>query len=116
MNKTETGAYGERLAEKALKKAGLVPLERNYRAGKYEIDLVMRDRKTKEIVFVEVKARSTDAVNLPRTAVIKQKQTFLKSAARQYLLENDEMAALHRFDIVEVWLEDGRTAWLENAF
>ena len=116
MNKTEIGAYGERLAEKALKKAGMTTLARNYRAGKYEIDLIMRDRKTKEIVFVEVKARSYDALHLPRTAVTREKQSFIKSAARQYLAENDWDDVPHRFDIVEVWPEDGRTAWLDNAF
>ncbi len=116
MNKTEIGAYGERLAEKTLKKAGMTTLARNYRAGKYEIDLIMHDRKTKELVFVEVKARSYDAVNLPRTAVTREKQSFIKSAARQYLAENGRSEIRHRFDIVEVWPEDGRTVWLENAF
>lgn len=116
MNKTEIGRHGEDVALRALKREGMKLLARNYRAGRYEIDLIMRERKTGTVVFVEVKARSEDAVLLPRTAVRGQKQLYLRRAAKAFLDEYDLNDVPCRFDVVEVWLDSGTVNRIEHAF
>lgn len=56
MNKSVKGIEGERAALKYLQNKGYLLLERNYRAQRCEIDLIMQDNET--TVFIEVKARS----------------------------------------------------------
>lgn len=112
----DLGRRGEMLAERALKRAGMRLLARNYRAGHYEIDRIFRERRTGFIVFVEVKARSGTAYGLAREAVTPRKQRFLRQAAERYLFENDLLGAPCRFDVVEVDLKDGRIERIENAF
>ena len=48
-----TGSQGEKLATEYLKKNGYRILERNFRSGRNEIDIVAADKGV--IVFVEVK-------------------------------------------------------------
>ena len=57
-NRCHTGARGESLAVKALKKKGYKILEKNYRSKLGEIDVIARDGGV--LAFVEVKARRTD--------------------------------------------------------
>ena len=116
MNKTETGKLGEQIAEKALHRDGMRTLDRNYRFGHWEIDLVMWERKTGTLVFVEVKARGDNAAAFPREAVTPQKQYHLRRAAEGYCLENGYTDTPCRFDVVEVWLESKRAERIENAF
>ena len=112
----EIGRYGEELAVAHLKKKGYRILERNYRAGKNELDIIAENKEY--TVFVEVKARSehsvygfeygnpSDAVNLP-----KQKRTI--AAARAYLLKRNgdrEHDKMIRFDVIEVYLKSAAFA------
>ncbi|MCH7992121.1 MAG: YraN family protein, partial [Gemmatimonadetes bacterium] len=52
----ELGAWGERLAGARLERRGWTILERNYRLGRREVDLIAR--KEGILAFVEVKTRS----------------------------------------------------------
>lgn len=111
-NTTEIGRFGEELAAKFLKKNGYKILERNYRVGHNEIDIIA---ETKEFtVFVEVKTRTAHKVygfdyGNPSDAVDRAKQRRTISAADAYLYkrngyeENDKMI---RFDVIEVYLCD----------
>ena len=55
-NTTEIGRYGEDMAAKLLRKKGYKILERNFRAGHNEIDIIAQNKDY--TVFVEVKTRS----------------------------------------------------------
>ena len=55
MNNIERGKRGEYAALEYLLKQGYVYRDRNFRAAKCEIDLIVMDGDT--LVFVEVKAR-----------------------------------------------------------
>ena len=99
------GVLGERAARKHLKQQGLKYLTANFRSARGEIDLVFRDDDC--LVFVEVKARSSEDWVRPAAAVNKERRQRLSRAALDYLrlLKNPQVKL--RFDIVEVLLEDG---------
>lgn len=111
----DIGRNGERRAARYLWWHGYAVLERNYRFGNHEIDIIARERRTNTLVFVEVKTRSKGSFGLPREAVHDKKQRFLRLAAAQYLrfCESEEKV---RFDIVEVYADAGRIVHLKNAF
>lgn len=109
------GKKGERLALRYLRKKGYRLLEKNYRKGHHEIDLIMEDRD-EVVVFVEVKARSRTDYGLPRQAVNASKQRYLRLAAQYYLTENELWERFIRFDVIEVYLSDNHIEHIVNAF
>ncbi len=110
------GKWGERLAAWYLFCHGCRILERNYRYGRWEIDIVARERRTGVLLFVEVKTRSNTAFGRPADAVTAQKQLFLTRAAEGYLKTYDGFDALTRFDVVEVYTKPLRIVHLPGAF
>ena len=65
----EVGDRGEALAASFLQDAGYRILDRNYRHGRNEVDLVCLDTRSQEIVFVEVKARTGTGYGPPEASV-----------------------------------------------
>ena len=110
------GREGERRAAGFLRKAGYKILYQNFRpTNGGEVDLVCRVRAVRELVFVEVKTRSSETYGAPAEAVDWDKQRRIVQAAREWyaLLEKqEERDARHkqrgsprlsiRFDIIEV--------------
>ena len=111
-----TGRWGERLATAYLVFHGYAILDRNYRCGRCEIDIVARERRTGVLAFVEVKTRSRTDYGLPRDAVTAQKQRYLLRAAHGYLKAHRDPDAHTRFDVVEVYTRPLRIVHLPNAF
>jgi putative endonuclease len=101
----ELGIKGEELAEKYLRNSGYEILERNWRFGKDEIDIIARDGDF--IVIAEVKTRRTNYFGEPEEFVSRQKQRFLIRAANAYIEKND-IDCETRFDILSV-LFGGKT-------
>lgn len=111
------GELGERAARKFLTQKGLKFLTANFRSSRGEVDLVFRD--TDCLVFVEVKARSSEDWVRPAAAVNTRKRRLLSQTALDYLrlLKNPPVRV--RFDIVEVLLRDGtvhEVRHLPNSF
>ncbi|MEE0776636.1 MAG: YraN family protein [Bacillota bacterium] len=77
------GEKGERAAEKALKKEGYRLLERNYSVRGGEIDLIME--RSGEILFVEVKTRTSEEFGTPLESIGSRKREHLCHAAKVYL-------------------------------
>ena len=77
--KDELGMRGERLAERHLVRSGLTLLDRNWRCPQGEIDLVLRDGD--EVVFVEVKTRTSVAFGHPLEAITAAKLARLRRLA-----------------------------------
>ena len=100
------GALGEKAARRHLKQAGLKYLTANFRDRHGEIDLVFRDGE--ELIFVEVKTRSSEDWTRPADAVDRDKQRRLARTAETYLAKLGYPDIPWRFDIVEVLLTDGR--------
>jgi putative endonuclease len=94
------GAYGERLASRYLQAAGLVVLERNWRCGEGEVDLILRDGD--DVVFCEVKTRRTAAYGTPAEAVGTAKVRRLRRIAACWLAETAVHPRGVRFDVVSV--------------
>ena len=99
------GELGERAAKRHLQKIGLNFLTANFRSARGEIDLIFRDDDC--LVFVEVKARSSEDWTRPAAAVNARKRRLLSQTALDYLRRLKNPAVKIRFDIVEVLLADG---------
>lgn len=96
------GAYGEGLAARRLVEGGMVLIDRNWRCGAGEIDLVLRDGDV--LVFCEVKTRSGSAYGHPLEAVGPEKAARLRRLAGRWLHEHQVHARGVRVDVVGVLL------------
>lgn len=96
-----TGSTGEELACAYLQAHGLEILERNWRHGRHELDIIARTGR--ELVVVEVKTRSSDQFGQPEEAVKKGKRGRMIKAANAYLGSTASDLAV-RFDIVSIVL------------
>jgi putative endonuclease len=99
------GTLGERAAKQHLQQLGLKFLTANFRSARGEIDLIFRD--TDCLVFIEVKARSSEDWTRPAAAVNLRKKRLLSQTALDYLRLLKNPPVKIRFDIVEVLLKDG---------
>jgi putative endonuclease len=111
------GAQGEDLAREYLAALGLKFLAANYRSPRGEIDLIFRDGRC--LVFIEVKARSSEDRARPAAAVDARRKKRLTRAGLDYLRSIRQPEVPVRFDIVEVLLRDGaepEVRHLPNAF
>lgn len=93
------GRWGEDVAARHLERAGFRILDRNWRAGRLEIDLVVRDGGT--IAFVEVKTRRPGPQH-PAEAIDRRKRARLRKAAARWITTHAERAREYRFDVVSV--------------
>ena len=100
-SKTDIGRSGEQQAATFLQQQGYQILETNFTAVNKEIDIIALDRQADELVFVEVKTRSTSAYGHPARAVDRQKFNNLLTAARTYL-NRAECTIRYRFDIIAI--------------
>ena len=102
MNRLE---YGLAMEEEALKwmidrYPSLVPQSRNYRWKGGEIDLVFEDEDTRELVFVEVRARRLDALVDPIASITYPKQRKLCRTIEHYLARYQGDAKSVRIDFL----------------
>jgi len=93
------GEAAELLAADFLQRRGLTILERNYRCRFGEIDLVARSGEL--LIFVEVRARRSDAFGGAAGSITATKRRRLVAAARHYLATHRVDRAC-RFDVVLV--------------
>ncbi|OFY57482.1 MAG: hypothetical protein A2V50_08670 [Bacteroidetes bacterium RBG_19FT_COMBO_42_10] len=109
------GKKGEDAAAEYLKKSGYRILKRNWKAGKHEIDIISENRDF--IVFVEVKTRSEDFQEDPRSAINREKQRSVILAADNYIRWN-KIDKESRFDVIIVIMKDDlpQIDHIEDAF
>lgn len=106
------GADGETRAASWYEGQGYEVVARNWRCREGELDLVVR--KGTELVFVEVKTRTTDRFGSPVEAVTVTKQRRLRALAVRYLHDTGARAGTMRFDVVAILA--GRLEVIEAAF
>lgn len=100
---------GEDTACRWLMAKGHTVLERNWRGGHVEIDIISAD--SAGLHFVEVKSRKAPAAADPLVNVTPAKQKHLVQAALKYLLSGDRRYADAEvyFDVVTVIFENDTT-------
>ncbi len=111
MNKIETGRKAEDLAASFLSAKGMTIVEKNFRAKVGEIDLVAKEGD--EIVFVEVRARSSRDFGGAAASVGGAKRRKLIRAANLWLQARGWDGAC-RFDVVA--LDGARLEHIPSAF
>ena len=118
-HRKELGKTGEDLACRYLESKGHRILERNYRSGHLEIDIISLDADG--IHFVEVKARQESIQAPPQMSVDRQKQRNIVQAAQRFLRSGKGMPYGNHevmFDVVAVTFEDDghRIEWFPQAY
>ena len=107
------GDQGEELAQTFLREKGYTILERNYRSGRCEIDIVCS--KGDVLVFAEVKTRKNDNFGYPENFVSDRKiELFLETA--ELYIEKKQWLGESRFDIVSITNNIDHIEHIEDAF
>jgi putative endonuclease len=110
------GELGERIAERWLRRQGWRVVQRRFRSGHRDIDLVVERDGT--IAFVEVKARRGSQFGDPVEAVNWNKQKQLVRSAFAWIDRHGRPSESYRFDVVGVLVEGDRVRvrHIANAF
>ncbi|MCH8568409.1 MAG: YraN family protein [Balneolales bacterium] len=96
------GKKGEDIAVRWLEEQEIRILERNYHFEKAEVDIIAYNGR--QIIFIEVKTRSSNQFAEPEDAVTKEKKASLYKAAGAWLYERKMEGSPIRFDIISVVL------------
>ena len=102
--KQEIGKLGEDIAENYLKQKGYKILDRNFECRQGELDIIALDKK--EIVFIEVKTRTSNKYGTPSEAVNKTKQKHMLQTIKYYLYIRNLSDEFVRIDVIEVYIKD----------
>lgn len=110
------GELGERIAERWLRRQGWRVVQRRFRSGHRDIDLVVERDGT--IAFVEVKARRGTEFGDPVEAVNWSKQRELTRSASIWIDRHGRPSEVYRFDVIGVLVEGERVRirHVANAF
>ena len=113
------GRFGEEKAAGYLISNGYTVLCRNFRCKAGEIDIIAKDKNTKDlIVFFEVKTRKDRGFGLPCEAVTATKMQKIKRVIKVYAGTKHCANSDFRIDVIEILLL-GKKAYirhLENVF
>lgn len=118
MDNINLGKYGEDLACKYLKTKGYKIKERNFRTFLGEIDIISEYKGN--IVFVEVKTRSSNKFGYPEEAINYSKQQKIIKNALCYLAKYNLWKNNCCFDVILIsianYKEIKRIKHIRNAF
>ena len=95
----ELGRWGEDMAVVQLEKEGFAIVERDWKSGRRDIDIIALDGDT--VVFVEVKTRRNRLFGEPEEAIDWHKQQNLMLAINHYVKQK-RIRQEFRFDVVSV--------------
>lgn len=111
---TIIGNRGEDIATEWLRQRGFYIVERNWRAGRYEIDIIAQHYDT--LHFIEVKTRKEGSWQSAYDSIDEQKIRTLRRGATSYRATHRTPLEL-QFDLIAVtWNESGGVAveYVEN--
>jgi putative endonuclease len=111
------GVAGEHAAMAWLAARGWQVEAHRFRAGRHDIDLVVR--RDHLVAFVEVKTRAGDRFGHPVLAIGWQKRRAIAWAAEVWMSRFGRPGDRYRFDVVSVWVGSGHAPSvevLENAW
>lgn len=104
--KQARGRRGEDIASNYLLKLGYKILERNFECTQGEIDIIALDKE--EIVFIEVKTRTSKKYGFAAEAVDDNKIKHLCNAIKYYVYSRNLQNEFIRIDVIEVYLNNGK--------
>jgi TIGR00252 family protein len=96
------GEFGENIIEKYLASIDYEIIYRNFRCRQGEIDIVAKDKD--ELVFIEVKTRTSNIYGRPVEAVTERKKRNIINASNYFVYKNNLTEEYIRFDVIEVFL------------
>lgn len=108
----QLGERGEDISCLYLERKGMEIIERNWKCQAGEADIIVRDEG--DLVFVEVKARSSEVKGLPEEAITLKKRRRYERIALEYLFSHDLPSARIRFDVIALVLNDEGKAFLRH--
>ena len=111
-----TGLQGEEIACRYLAKKGYQIVDRNWRSGHYEIDIIARDGDT--MVFCEVKTARSRRFGTSVGWVTPRKVRRIALTAMDYIAANRIAGCGFRFDVIGLDIGDGgfSVTHIVNAF
>ena len=95
----ELGRWGEDLAAAFLEEKGYAIIERDWKSGHHDLDIVAKDGST--LVIVEVKTRRNRLYGNPEEAIDYRKRRSLLSAINHYT-KSHRIYSNVRFDIISI--------------
>ncbi len=113
-----TGRLGEEAVADALRRHGFEIVARNWRDGRYELDIVARRREA--LRFIEVKTRREGSLTAPEEALTPQKRRALRRAVEAFVAASGDRYADHdlHFDLAAVHRDPQgrlRIEWFADA-
>lgn len=114
MNNIQKGRLGEKIAVNYLIDNDASILDTNYRINSGEIDIIAK--LNEELVFIEVKSRSSIKFGYPSEAVNYNKKRKIINTAKYFMLKNDLNDIPIRFDVIEIYLKENKINHIINAF
>lgn len=100
--KKQIGNLGEELATNYLKQNNYNIVKRNFKCRQGEIDIIAKDIKSKELVFIEVKTRTNYNYGCPSDAVDENKKKHIYKCTEYYVYKNNIYNIPIRFDVIEI--------------
>jgi len=95
----ELGKWGEDIAADYLERKGYQIVERNWKSGHHDLDIVASDDGT--LVIAEVKTRRSRLFGNPEEAIDYQKRKNLMAAINHYV-KSHQVRGHVRFDIISI--------------
>jgi putative endonuclease len=108
----QLGTKGEDIAANHLEGQGVKIIERNWKCQAGEADIIARDNE--DLVFIEVKTRSSTSAGFPEEAVTREKRRKYERIAMDYLFTHDLPSARVRFDVMALMVAEGGQAFLRH--
>jgi putative endonuclease len=107
----ELGKWGEALAAEFVEKKGYDIIERDWKSGHHDLDIIARDEDT--LVIIEVKTRRNRLFGAPEEAIDYKKRQSLQSAINHYVKSHHVNAPV-RFDIISIVGTIGSTPEIDH--
>lgn len=95
----DLGKWGEDLAADYLRDKGYVIIDRDWKSGHHDLDIVAKEDET--LVIVEVKTRRNRLFGNPEEAIDYKKRQSLQSAINHYVKSHRIVNSM-RFDIISI--------------
>lgn len=102
--KQARGRVGEDIASEYIHSLGYKILERNFECTQGEIDIIALDKD--EIVFIEVKTRTSQKYGFAAEAVDDNKKRHLLNSIRYYVYSRNLQNEFIRIDVIEVYINN----------